>query len=158
MPAKKEEKEEKLRKIYCGVAPVPTNSDLGTPSQCLSKNQVRYYGRIAINKNLLKEHLEGKKSSNLLNEQLKLKKMEADAKILLNEIKKSKLILEREDTSEARVKRYRTKLRDLLKKRDRLLVKYKKQKEIVKTVDREKKREAKEKEKEKAKKKKKSKD
>jgi hypothetical protein len=123
--------------MYCGVGPIPKGKIRGTPEYCVQTNQVRFYGLEAIDESLLKQ-AKGK-TSNLIKEQLKLKKIEDDAKILIKDVKNVKLILE-ENATPAQQKKAQKKMDDLLVKRDGLIKKLKTQKQVVETLEKEEKR------------------
>ena len=60
--------------MYCGIGPIPKDKTRGTPEYCVRTNQVRYYGLMQIDKKLLNQ-AKGK-TTDLIKEQLKLKKIE----------------------------------------------------------------------------------
>ena len=120
-------------KMYCGAGPVPKGKVRGTPEYCVQTNQVRYYGIIAINPNLLKT-AKGK-TTDLVNEQLKLKKIENDAKILINEVKKLKIILDSKEASRTETKRAQKRFDNLMLKRDSLVKRLKKQQKVVEEIE-----------------------
>jgi len=64
--------------MYCGIGKIPRGKTRGTPEYCVQSNQIRYYGLEKIDKNLLKR-AKGL-TSDLIKEQLKLKKIEDEAK------------------------------------------------------------------------------
>lgn len=88
--------------MYCGIGKIPTNKVRGTPEYCVQTNQVRYYGLELIDEDLIKKS-KGK-NSNLVEEQLKLKKIEERAIGLINEVKKIKIILESDNATNAQKK------------------------------------------------------
>ena len=118
--------------MYCGAGPVPKGKIRGTPEYCVQTNQIRYYGLVAIDKDLLKT-AKGQ-SSDLIKEQLKLKKIEDDAKVLIKEVKNLKIILDSERSSTSEVKRAKKKMEALLEKRDKLVKRLKVQKKVVDAI------------------------
>ncbi|AEX61856.1 hypothetical protein CE11_00724 [Megavirus courdo11] len=77
--------------MYCGIGKIPKGKIRGTPEYCIEANQVRYYGLKKIDSNLLSMS-KGRKTD-LVRQQLKLKRIEDDAKILIKEVKNIKLII-----------------------------------------------------------------
>ena len=150
----------KDNKYYCSIGPVPKGKTLGEPEYCLETKQVRYYGKVAIDKKLL-ESIK-KNVSNLIKEQLKLKKIHDDAKILVNEVKMIKIILSDQSAKPSKIKRAEDKKALLLKKRDNLIKRLQDQQELVESLEayeeKKKKEEKKEEKKEKEKKEKKEKE
>lgn len=125
-------------KMYCGRGPVPRGKVRGTAEYCLRNNQVRYYGLVAIDKKLL-DMYQGKATS-LIKEQLKLKKIENEAKILIKEVKNIKVILDNEELKQSRRKQVQKKLDNLLLKRDKLVKKLRDQRQVIHTIEKEEKR------------------
>jgi len=121
--------------MYCGIGPIPRGKIRGTPEYCIQTNQVRYYGLELIDKKLLKS-AKGK-SSDIVKEQLKLKKIEDDAKFLIKEVRNIKVITEDRDAKPSQQKRAQKKLDELLVRRDKLVKKLKTQKEVVETLEKE---------------------
>ncbi|AYV85458.1 MAG: hypothetical protein Satyrvirus17_18 [Satyrvirus sp.] len=128
-------------KMYCGIGNIPHGRVRGTPEYCIQTNQVRYYGIEAIDKKLLKS-VKGK-GADLLKQQLKLKKLEQDAKALIDESKKINKILESNKAAESQKKRAQKNLDKLLVKRDNLIKRLKTQRKIVETLEKERDREKK---------------
>ena len=69
--------------MFCGLGPVPKGKVRAPPEYCLQKKQVRYYGKVAIDSELLEQY--SKKETSLFKEQMKLKKIEDQAKKLIRE-------------------------------------------------------------------------
>ncbi|MEM0354000.1 MAG: hypothetical protein QXW79_00325 [Thermoplasmata archaeon] len=118
-----------MSSMYCGIRKIPKGRERGTPEHCLKTKQVRYYGLVKIDKNLL-EKVKGK-PLDLQSEVMKLRKLEYEARYLLRIAKNLIFILEDERMSMAQKKSAQKKMDKLLIKRDKLLEKYKKQKKIV---------------------------
>lgn len=57
---KKPKKVGKKSGPYCGINKVPNGMHLGTPGQCANLKQVRYYGKVAIDPEILLEALQNK--------------------------------------------------------------------------------------------------
>ncbi|AVL94971.1 hypothetical protein ma585 [Moumouvirus australiensis] len=119
--------------MYCGIGKIPKNKIRGTPEYCLEANQVRYYGLKKIDPDLLS--MTTSKKSNLVKEQLKLKRLQDDAKILIKEVKNVDLVLNDDMARESNVKRARKRKDELLVKRDKLVTKIKAQREVVKKLE-----------------------
>src|ERR1700761_5187735 len=88
--------------MYCGVGKIPKGKIRATPEYCVQNNQVRYYGLVAIDQNLLKS-AKGE-SSNLTKERLKFQKAKDEAEILLKDIQTQKLIVEKKNEAKDKVK------------------------------------------------------
>lgn len=120
---------------YCGIGKIPKGKELASPEYCIKNNQVRYYGLVAIDPKLLKES--NVKTRSLVKEQLKLKKIEDDAKVLIKEVKNLKLILEDKEARPSQQKQAQKRMEQLLAKRDKLVKKLKVQKKIVEEFEQE---------------------
>jgi translation initiation factor 2B subunit (eIF-2B alpha/beta/delta family) len=119
-------------KYYCGVGPVPKGKVRGPMEYCIRTNQVRYYGLKQIDPSMIEKY---KGSSNdLKTELIKMKKLEADAKILVNEFKKLKIILDDKDITEKKKKKIEDKISDIVVKKDKLVKKIKTQKSLIDTI------------------------
>lgn len=144
------------KKYYCGVGPVPRGKVRGTPEYCVQTNQVRYYGLVKIDKDLLKT-AKGE-TTDLIKEQLKLKKLEDDARVLIRDAKNLNLIIEDDTIKKSKRKQAREKMKKLMEKREKLIKSIKSQRDYVNELkeekEKEEKRAKKEKKKEKEKKKK----
>ena len=121
--------------MYCGIGPVPKGKVRGTPEYCIQTNQIRYYGLVAIDPSLLKK-AKGSTSS-LIKEQLKLKKLTDDAKILIKDVKNIKVILDDDRTRPAQQKKAQKRMDELLAKRDRLTKRLKAQQAAVEALEQE---------------------
>jgi hypothetical protein len=119
--------------MYCGIGPIPKGKIRATPEYCVQTNQVRYYGLKLIDKDLLKQ-AKGKTTS-LIKEQLKLKKIEDNAKILVKDVRNLKVILEDELSKPSQQKKAQKKMDELLVKRDRLVKQLKAQKIVVDAIE-----------------------
>ena len=124
--------------MYCGIGPIPKDKTRGTPEYCVRTNQVRYYGLMQIDKKLLNQ-AKGK-TTDLIKEQLKLKKIEDNAKILIKDVKNLKLVLENEAIKPSQQKKAQKKMDELLIKRDKLVKQLKLQKKIVEMLEKEEKK------------------
>ena len=80
-----------MSEIYCGVGDVPKNKVRGTFKECLEKNQIRYYGAIAIKpeklKKALKEKIQKKNAPTLKKLEVLLEKRLIKMKMLEFKIK-----------------------------------------------------------------------
>ncbi|XWV24718.1 hypothetical protein QJ856_gp1065 [Tupanvirus deep ocean] len=119
--------------MYCGIGPIPKGKVRGTPEYCVQTNQIRYYGLEPIDEDLLKQ-AKGK-TSNLQKEQLKLKKIQDDAKLLIKEVKNLKVILDDENIKPGQQKRAQKRMDDLLVKRDKLVKKLNQQTKVVEIIE-----------------------
>lgn len=116
--------------MYCGIEKVPKGKERGTIEFCAKKKQIRYYGLKKINKDqLLKKN---NKNDERVKESLKYNKLNDDAKVLVKDYKNLKVKYEINP-----LKTTKKKIDDLLKKRDKLLIKIKKQKKVVKKLNKE---------------------
>ena len=120
---------------YCGIREVPNGKQLGSPEHCLKTNQVRYYGIKKIDKNLLNNAKNIKKKINPIKEQLKLKKIQDDARFLLREFKKTRLILEAATSTVYEKKMAQKKIEAILKRKDVLRKRLTAQKKIVDAIN-----------------------
>lgn len=127
-------KSEEEKKYYCGWRePVPKGKIRAPVEYCIQNNQIKYYGIVAIDPELLEKY-KGT-SSDLTKEKLKLKKIEDDAKILIKEVKNIKLILEDDTAKASSTKKAQKRLDELLAKRDKLVKKLKTQKLVVENIE-----------------------
>lgn len=126
------------KKMYYGIGPVPKGKIRAPPEHCVRMNQIRYYGIKAIDKTLLQESRQ--LAPNLLKEQFKLKEIENRARVLLNDYKTIKLILEKDNIPPSKLSKLEKKMENLLNKRDILIKKFRNQKKIVDSIEKEKKR------------------
>lgn len=120
---------EKNNKYYAGIGPVPKGKVRAPPEYCLQNNLVRYYGLVAIDKELL-EKFRKNKESNLQKEQLRLRRLQDEAKIIIKEYRNLKLALKHEEKPSS-IKRIQTKLDSLVVKKDKLVKNLKRQQQIV---------------------------
>ena len=121
--------------MYCGIGPIPKGKVAGTQEYCIQTKQVRLWGKNKIDKNKLSEA--SRKTPDLVKEQLKLKKIEDNAKILIKEVRNLKVILEREDVRPSDLKKAQKRMDELLIKRDKLVKQLKTQQKIVKAAEEE---------------------
>lgn len=118
--------------IYCGIAKPTSGKELGTAEECVAANQVRYYGIVKIDKSILRD---GKtKKKNMVHEQLKLRKLYDDAKILVNDYGKQNLIIEAETATKAEVRAAKNRIKKLVEQKDKLQARIKRQKKVVAEV------------------------
>lgn len=116
---------------FCGIGNIPKGKKIGTAKQCLSSKQVRYWGVESVPARLIKQRKQAKKLS-LTQERLILKKLEDQAKKLVRDVKNVKgEIAIREEKGARPLKTLDTKLADLLKRKNPLIKKIKKQMIIV---------------------------
>jgi len=95
-------KGKKELRMYCGAGSVPRGMVRATPEYCVQRNQIRYYGIVAIDPSILKT-AKGK-TSDLNKEKLKLLKLRDLAKILLNEGNKIKITLNDDTARPSKIK------------------------------------------------------
>jgi hypothetical protein len=126
--------------MFCGIGKIPKGKVRGTPEYCVQARQVRYYGLKVIDE----KFLHTKRRHSLIKEQLKLKRIEDNAKMLIREVRNLKLILEDEGAKPSLQKKAQKKFNKLLLERDKLVKQLKQQKKIVDEIEKqEKKRSAK---------------
>lgn len=119
--------------MYCGALNVPKGRRRGTSAECVAKRQVRYYGIEKLDPSLLKKLVQLDTVTQIEKEQLKLSKLDFKAKKLLDNIKITKLIMEKNITDKER-KKYNTRLNKYLKERDILVPKFNKQRDLVRSL------------------------
>lgn len=119
--------------MYCGALNVPKGRRRGTAAECAAKRQVRYYGIEKLDPSLLKKLVQLDTVTQIEKEQLKLSKLDFKAKKLLDNIKITKLIMEKNITDKER-KKYNTRLNKYLKERDILVPKFNKQRDLVRSL------------------------
>jgi len=143
MPKDKKEKKEKFsakegHNYYCGAGELPRGKIRAPVDYCIERNQVRYYGLIAIDPALIERTKRGVGSLN--KEKVKLQGLISDAKLLVAEFKGVKLSLEHKDLSESARKKLLKKKEELLVRRDKLKKKQTDQREIIARLEREEKK------------------
>lgn len=119
--------------MYCGIGKIPAGKIKGTQEYCIKNKQVRMYGLEKIDKALLEELKVPK--INLIKEQLKLRKINDEARLLINEAKKLKIIIDNENSKKSDVNRASKRLKELIVKKDNLIIRLEKQKKIVATTE-----------------------
>lgn len=119
-------------KIYCGIGRVPKNNRLGTAEECALKRQIRYYGLQKVN---LNDIAKGKTRLDKQKEQLKLKKLEDDARYLIKQVNNVKVIIDSDKATARQKKAANKKLDGYYLKRDKLLKDIKKQSKIIKDME-----------------------
>ena len=117
-----------MSKIYYGIGSTPKNMIRATAEQAIEHKQARYWGIKKIDPELLKK--KPTKTNSLIKEQLKYRKLQDDAKILLNNIKKTNILLQ-QDLSQTKLKKYQKTKDSLMKKKVNLLKKIQAQGLIV---------------------------
>lgn len=118
--------------MYCGAKdPPPNGMRRATLKECIAKKQIRYYGVKMMDPELLKKINSEANKLTYMGEFMKYNKMINRGKKLLNDIKTVKLIIEKSPLTVKEEKRYNKKLYTLLKRRDVLVDKLKKQKELL---------------------------
>lgn len=120
--------------MYCGAGSVPKGKERGTAEYCVQTNQIRYYGIEAIDETLLQNRGKGK---NIIKEKLKLKKIEDDAKLLIKDVSRTKMVINSEKSKPSERKKAEKKLESLMTQRDKLVKKLKSQKAVVEALDKE---------------------
>lgn len=117
--------------MYCGIGKIPKGKERGTVDQCFNNRQVRYYGEVAIDPDVLNKRKNKKRSPDLQKEQLKLKKLEDDGKILVKEYNNLRIIADDDNSKISDVNRAKKRMKQLLQKRDKLVKKLKLQQDVV---------------------------
>lgn len=123
----------KDNKMYCGIGDVPKGKVRASLDYCIKNNQVRYYGLVAIDPKVLEKY-KAKRTSNLIKEQLKLKRLEDDGKILVKEYRNLKVIVDNKESKPSQIKKAQKRIDVLVEKRDKLLKKLKSQRKLVKQL------------------------
>lgn len=113
---------------YCGIGPVPKGKERGTAEYCAASKQIRYYGKKKVDPALL---VVKKKGTDIIKEQLKLRALQDKGKILINNIKIEKIIIDNDKSKKSQVRGAEKRLEELLVKRDKLVKNIKKQTKIV---------------------------
>ena len=121
----------KDNKLYYGLDPVPKGKTRGTMEEAIRAKQVRYYGQVLLDPTLIRT-VEGdmvihKERGNFL-------KLNNKAKKLISDIKVARMLYEK-DSDEKTKKKDKKALDKLLVKRDALVVKLKKQKEYITSLE-----------------------
>lgn len=121
-----------MSKIYCGIGNVPRKSKRGSAAQCYNTKQVRYYGIKKIDiKKIQKKAIIERRKNQLIKEQLKLRKLNDKAKILLKNIKNTQLEVKVRKKKKLSTKVLDKKMAAYLTKRDKLIKLIKLQKKLV---------------------------
>lgn len=118
-------------KYYCGMGPVPKGKIRAPPEYCIRTRQVRYYGIVAIDPDLLNNI----KPNNLLKEQFKLRKLQDQARTIIKKASILKIIIDDPDENPAKIKKSQKKMDTLLKNKEDLIKKIKAQMKIVKNLE-----------------------
>jgi len=124
--------------IYCGPGKIPKGKKLGTAKQCIKNKQLRYWGVKEVDPELLEginDELTAEKQKNMIiKEQLKLKKLEDNAKILINDYKKLKIKLDNAINDGKKHKSLDSMINKIIQRKDRLVKNIKKQRQIVEAM------------------------
>lgn len=122
-------------KMYCGIGDVPKGKVRASPEYCIQNNQVRYYGLVAIDPELLKKKQSS--TANLVKEQTKLRKIDDEANYLLKQIRNLKVIVEDDRHKPSTIKNAQKKLDKLIPKKAIFAKKLRAQLEYVKQLEKE---------------------
>jgi ATPase subunit of ABC transporter with duplicated ATPase domains len=134
MPKKSDDEETETKNYFCGMGEIPKGKIRAHAEYCLRNRQVRYYGVVAIDPGLLKKYLSGLTGVNIQKEQIKLKKLENEAKLMIKTAKRLKRIINDKETNASDMKKAKKMLESLMKKRDKLKEKLRKQDTYVKQL------------------------
>lgn len=118
---------------YCGAKAVPKGKIRGSPEYCAKTNQIRYYGLVKIDEKLLTD-TKGK-GPDITKKRLALRKAEDEAKILIQDIGKVRLIIDKKRKAKKKHKNDDKKLDSLLIKKDKIIRKLKSAKEALKKAN-----------------------
>ncbi len=124
---------------YCGAKKIPKGKKRGSPKYCAQTNQVRYYGVEKINK----KYLDIKKVPDMQKEEIKLRKLYEDAKILIKEFSLVKKIIDENLGRPTKIKQAEKRRVELLKKRDNLKKRLANQTKVVDALKKNQKKEKK---------------
>ena len=117
---------------FCGAGPPPRGKVRAPLEYCLKNNQIRYYGIVAIDPALL---IKTPKGMDLNRQKIKLRDIQADAKMLINQAKKLKIIIDDPRSTQSELKRARKKMDGFMKQRDELIKKLKKQEKVIQDLE-----------------------
>jgi len=123
------------RKKVCGWREPKKNEKRGDAEYCLSRNQIKYYGIISVEPELLLKKI--KKMRGVFDEQMEYKKLQDQAVILIKKDEKLQNILRVESYTQKQKDNAREKRKALIEKRDVLLEKMKNQKKLIAKAERE---------------------
>lgn len=118
---------------YCGAGPLKKGQVRAPPEYCVQNNQIRYYGIVAIDESLLKKT----SVKSLIKEQIKLKKIEDKAKILIRDHKHLKIRMDNPDLTDSQRKKLDKEMAKLVENKNKLVKQLKSQKKIVEQVEEE---------------------
>lgn len=120
-----------MSNFYCGLKPTK-GKRLGTPEECYKAKQIRYYGLQEVDLDKLAENVKGLNiNEELQKAQIKFRRLQDNAKELLKNYKNLKVKVDERSERGAKTKTLNKQMTQLLKKRDMLIDKIKKQKEVV---------------------------
>jgi len=127
--------------IYCGVGDVPKGMRRGTPEECINKNQIRYYGLVAIDPSLIEAT---KKKLDYDKEMVKFQIMKIQIDGFRKKALKLMRILDSDKTKEKDKKVAQKEIDKMKKQKDVLLKRFEDQERLVAELKKDKIREQKE--------------
>ena len=123
------------RKYVCGLKEPKKGEKRGSARTCADKNQVRYYGVVAIDPEILLNKSVRKRSLFAL--QLQYKKMQDDVVEIFNKDKKWKMIVDNKDATDKSKKSAQEKRKKLVEKAYLLKQKIKLQQKAIRAAEKE---------------------
>lgn len=89
--------------VYCGIGIIPKGKRLGTIDECFKKKQIKYYGQIAVDPEILKRGASDLRELRKLEAQ-KLLKLNTTARVNINNIKKMLIVLSAPTATKSQLK------------------------------------------------------
>lgn len=127
--------------MYCGTGPVPKGKVRATPEYCVQNKQVRYYGIVALSKELAEKAAGKGKAVNLAKEQEKQGKLLIKVNGLRRRELNLKVIIDNPDEREKKRKAAEKELAKVLEQKQKALTEGRKQEALVNQLIAEKKKE-----------------
>jgi len=122
-------------KPYCGVKEqAPPGRRMGTAEYCAQTNQVRRFGRVAIAPRFLTEKEKSGKRYNLIDEQLKLRRLQDTIGILTKEIRMVNVVIKDDRSTPSQLKTANGKKQSIIRRKENLMKRIAAQKKVVEHV------------------------
>jgi len=104
-------------KIVCGLKEPKKGEKRGSASKCHDKHQIRYYGLVAVDPEIL---LKKNRTKTLLDEQIAYKRLQDEAVVLINKSKKLQIIIKEDSYTKKQKAKAKNDMKTLVGKRDAL--------------------------------------